>query len=249
MPRTQTGAFSCVTSCPESYTTEPGLSKHQQSCKLYKEDFAKSRQKPNPASASASQSFAPTSESSKHRRTSVRKPKFLLSTSTQIQQPVVAAPSQHSASSSSSVQNAPVAPGLTQENHQSSWPFSSNSPSTESLMPRMPTPASPPLPPIPVLSPEVNRLRAAQPRRSAARPLLRQDILPQSSPAVVDNVESSNGSPALEPAPRVRRVILIVRDMLKSYLTPFCLFRLYPRQPTYDPDMFISVDDLAKNHF
>ncbi|KAH7880244.1 uncharacterized protein C8R40DRAFT_1032809, partial [Lentinula edodes] len=45
----------------------------------------------------------------------------------------------------------------------------------------------------------------------------------------------------------IRRVFLIVRDTLKTQLNPFRLYRLYPHRPTFDPDAFVSLDDLAKD--
>ncbi|KAJ3804430.1 hypothetical protein F5876DRAFT_83171 [Lentinula aff. lateritia] len=49
-----------------------------------------------------------------------------------------------------------------------------------------------------------------------------------------------------EPAHHIQHVFLIVRDTLKTHLNPFCLFRLYKDRPSYDPDAFVSLDDLLK---
>ncbi|KAJ3753853.1 hypothetical protein EV360DRAFT_23193, partial [Lentinula raphanica] len=75
------------------------------------------------------------------------------------------------------------------------------------------------------------------------------DILPQGPPAVLDSLTPGDDEEEEGVATPIRRVILIVRDALKTCQNPFRMFRLYPRRPTYDPDMFVSVDDLAKNTY
>lgn len=101
-------------------------------------------------------------------------------------------------------------------------------------VPPLHSPSPPPVP-LPLLN------RAGRPMRSAAIPAPPRDILPQAPPAVLDHgtVGESN-----EPT-RIRRVILIVHDTLKTHLNPFRLFRLYKDRPSYDPDAFVSLDDLS----
>ncbi|KAJ3874470.1 hypothetical protein F5051DRAFT_443301 [Lentinula edodes] len=96
---------------------------------------------------------------------------------------------------------------------------------------------SPPPAPLPLLN------RAGQPMRSAAIPAPPCDVLPQAPPAVLDHMVVMESN---EPTHRIRHVFLIVRDTLKTHLNPFRLFRLYKDRPSYDPDAFVSLDDLSK---
>ncbi|KAF9240183.1 hypothetical protein BU15DRAFT_74100 [Melanogaster broomeanus] len=53
-------------------------------------------------------------------------------------------------------------------------------------------------------------------------------------------------APVEEPRPAmVRRVILHVRDTIRTAFNAFGLFREYPHRPSYDPDAFVSPDDLT----
>jgi hypothetical protein len=45
--------------------------------------------------------------------------------------------------------------------------------------------------------------------------------------------------------PIIRRVILHVRDILRTGVNRFGVFREYPYRPSHDPDAFVSTTDLS----
>jgi len=100
----------------------------------------------------------------------------------------------------------------------------------------MPVPSSPPSPHL---------TQAGRPQRNYRLPARYQDVLPESLLAVQPLPIPLN----LTPAPSsVRRVVLIVRDHLVTMANKFGLWRDYPRRPSYDPDMFLSLEDLSSFH-
>lgn len=74
-------------------------------------------------------------------------------------------------------------------------------------------------------------------------------MLPESPPATVtEDSEVSGSASRTVGLRRLPRVILIVRDTLKTALNPFHLWREYLHRPSYDPDSSLSVDELANVH-
>lgn len=52
--------------------------------------------------------------------------------------------------------------------------------------------------------------------------------------------------PVLDPdPPRVRRVLLIVRDRVITGLNSFGIWRDYPERPTFDPDSWLTIEDFC----
>ncbi|KAJ3905176.1 hypothetical protein F5879DRAFT_900027 [Lentinula edodes] len=111
----------------------------------------------------------------------------------------------------------------------------------------------------PDVSPEPVHLPAPSPEEltAAGRPIRStrgrlparyHDILPRGTPAVVtsqiedqERVEQQNSIPTTN----LPRVILIVRDCLKTQLNRFGLWREYPDRPSYDPDGEVGIQDLS----
>ena len=117
---------------------------------------------------------------------------------------------------------------------------------------RTPTP-TPPDPPIPIslsqsetrTSPSLSPLtQAGRPIRNYRLPKrYHPDPLPEPPcPAVqLDSV----GAPSLRILPHIK---LIVRDTFKTIQNSFGIWREYWHRPSYDPDAFVSVADLAQPH-
>lgn len=122
------------------------------------------------------------------------------------------------------------------------------SPMTRSLIQldqRTPSP-EPPEPPS-LSQPEI-RSSPLPPLTQAGRPVrnrqlpksCQQDLLPEPPhPAV------QLDAPSLRILPRIN---LIVRDTFKTILNSFGIWREYWHRPSYDPDAFVSVADLAQPH-
>ncbi|KAK7437003.1 hypothetical protein VKT23_006712 [Stygiomarasmius scandens] len=70
--------------------------------------------------------------------------------------------------------------------------------------------------------------------RTSRLPRRYQDFLPETAPII-----ETDGAPR-----GIRRVILIVRDRLKTLVNAFGLFRVYPHRPSYDPDSAVLLEDL-----
>ncbi|KAJ7794907.1 hypothetical protein B0H14DRAFT_3556098 [Mycena olivaceomarginata] len=88
-------------------------------------------------------------------------------------------------------------------------------------------PVTPPPPPV---------TETGRPRRNYRLPARFEDVLPEPpAPVVV----------AQEPVIGPRRVILHVRDTMRSVCNRFGIFREYPHCPSYDPDSLLQPDDLA----
>ena len=83
----------------------------------------------------------------------------------------------------------------------------------------------------------------SRPERHRRLPARYRDKVPQSAPPVIVS------NPELEHASRLPRVILIVRDGLKTLLGSFGLWRSYAHRPTYDPDSIVPDGDLARPLF
>ncbi|KAF9046642.1 hypothetical protein BJ165DRAFT_1611041 [Panaeolus papilionaceus] len=82
---------------------------------------------------------------------------------------------------------------------------------------------------------EQQRSSSGRPRREVRLPLRFQDYLPESATSFIDDDE---------PAP-VRRVLLIVRDRLRTALNSFGIWREYPNRPSADPDSQLSLADMV----
>ena len=87
---------------------------------------------------------------------------------------------------------------------------------------------------IDVQPPIANLTRTGRPRRNYRLPRRFQDFLPDT------------GSPEPEMG-LIQSVVLIVRDRLIAPMNSFGVWRDYPRRPTRDPDVSLSLDDLAEN--
>jgi hypothetical protein len=81
-----------------------------------------------------------------------------------------------------------------------------------------------------------------RPNRNRRLPARYRDEVPQSAPPVI----IFPPDPDPEPASWLPRVLLIVRDGLKTVLGTFGLWRNYAHRPSYDPDSVIPDDDLTK---
>jgi hypothetical protein len=82
---------------------------------------------------------------------------------------------------------------------------------------------------------------SGRPRRNYRMPERYVDVLPEGPVPVPP-------TPVPAQAPIIRRVILHVRDILRTGLNRFGVFREYPHRPSYDPDSFVSPDDLSISH-
>ena len=78
-----------------------------------------------------------------------------------------------------------------------------------------------------------------RPQRNRRLPARYRDEIPQSAPPAVV-------VPPPEPVPKLPKVLLIVRDALKTALSSFGLWRSYDHRPSYDPDSIVPEGDLAK---
>ena len=81
-----------------------------------------------------------------------------------------------------------------------------------------------------------------RPNRNRRLPARYRDEVPQSVPPVI----VSPPDPDPEPTSQLPRVFLIVRDGLKTIFGAFGLWRNYTHRPSYDPDLIVPDDDLAK---
>ncbi|THU75705.1 hypothetical protein K435DRAFT_706617, partial [Dendrothele bispora CBS 962.96] len=83
--------------------------------------------------------------------------------------------------------------------------------------------------------------------RASRLPVRFRDEPPQAPPAVIGN----DAATVPVPARSLPRIILIVRDQLKTVLNPFRLFRHYLHRPSRDPDSTVPVSDLCnrQSHF
>ena len=128
----------------------------------------------------------------------------------------------------------PMSPMLPDRRTPSPGPMPPDLPFPKSLS-RPEIRTSPPLPPL---------TQAGRPVRNYQLPKrYHPDPLPEPPrPAVqLDNA----GAPSLRILPRIN---LIVRDTFKTILNSFGIWREYWHRPSYDPDAFVSVADLAQSH-
>jgi hypothetical protein len=79
-----------------------------------------------------------------------------------------------------------------------------------------------------------------RPQRNRRLPARYRDEIPQSAPPAVV-------VPPPEPVPKLPKVLLIVRDALKTALGSFGLWRSYDHRPSYDPDSIVPEGNLAKS--
>ncbi|KAG5634279.1 hypothetical protein H0H81_002553 [Sphagnurus paluster] len=98
-------------------------------------------------------------------------------------------------------------------------------------------------PPSPPPPPPQEFTQTGRPQRNYTLPRRYQDILPV--PPLPPALEDEPEAPQTSLLPRVR---LIVRDRLVTALNAFGLWRDYPHQPSYDPDMLLSTNDLSEPH-
>jgi hypothetical protein len=105
--------------------------------------------------------------------------------------------------------------------------------------PALPAPDVPGIhaPPIPNASSEVHLTHTGRPMRTY-RKLRRLYDWPPEGPAPV--------LPAPPPTPNIIKwVVLYVRDSFRTAVNQFGILREYPHRPSYDPDAFVTPEDLA----
>lgn len=95
-------------------------------------------------------------------------------------------------------------------------------------------------PPGPAIPPEPPLTAAGRPRRQYRIPARPEDVPPE-GPAPLPPVPD----PVVPPLPLIRRVILHVRDRLRTGINRFGLLREYPHRPSYDPDFVVSLEQLS----
>ena len=117
-------------------------------------------------------------------------------------------------------------------------------PSPEPMPPDLSFPISPSQPEIRTSPPLPPLTQAGRPVRNHQLPKrYRPDPLPEPPcPAVQPN---NVGAPSLRILPRIN---LIVWDTFKTILNSFGIWHKYWHRPSYDPDAFVSVADLAQPH-
>jgi hypothetical protein len=84
---------------------------------------------------------------------------------------------------------------------------------------------------------------SGRPQRNYRMPQRYIDVLPE-GPVPIPPPPPESASAR---APIIRRVILHVRDMLRTGLNRFGMLREYPYRPSYDPDSFVSPDSLSNS--
>ncbi|KAF8830260.1 hypothetical protein HHX47_DHR2000678 [Lentinula edodes] len=83
-------------------------------------------------------------------------------------------------------------------------------------------------------------LSSSRPQRNRRLPARYQDVLPEGTAVIV------NAEPLVEEqVPLRRRVILHVREQLKTQLNSFGLWREYLQKPSHDPDGEVGIQDMA----
>lgn len=82
--------------------------------------------------------------------------------------------------------------------------------------------------------------KSGRPQRHYRLPARYEDITPEGPARIPQPV-----STAPAPTPSIRRVILHVRDLLRTGTNRFGILREYPHRPSYDPDDFVSIEDLS----
>ncbi|KAJ3865638.1 hypothetical protein EV359DRAFT_80275 [Lentinula novae-zelandiae] len=83
-------------------------------------------------------------------------------------------------------------------------------------------------------------LSSSRPQQNRWLPAWYQDVLPEGTAVIV------NAEPLVEEqVPLRRRVILHVREQLKTQLNSFGLWREYLQKPSHDPDGEVGIQDMA----
>ena len=139
-------------------------------------------------------------------------------------------------------------------------------------LPSLPHPSPPPLPPpsLPLLSPSVagsmpgpplplpgpstllpslSLVESGRPQRIRRLPARYQDLPPEPPhpvPSVSESMPTSEQSPP--EATVIQRVSLIVRNRFRTPTNNFGLWKDYLYRPSYDPDVFVSAEDLYRPH-
>ena len=80
---------------------------------------------------------------------------------------------------------------------------------------------------------------AGRPKRRYRLPARFEDVPPE-GPAPIPAPPSDNAAPI-----SIRRVILHVRDTMRTGLNRFGILREYPHRPSYDPDALVELKDLT----
>jgi Plavaka transposase len=97
------------------------------------------------------------------------------------------------------------------------------------------------LPPLPAPVQTVPELtQAGRPARRYRLPRRYEDIPPEGPAPIPDS-----DVPAVHATPIIPRVILHVRDLMRTGLNRFGLLREYPHRPSYDPDSSVPPEELA----
>ena len=98
----------------------------------------------------------------------------------------------------------------------------------------------PPLPPLPLPLPPPQLTQAGRPMRNYKQPARYIDINPEP-------LRSLDEEPPL-PTSILPRVVLIVRNRLRTATNSFNLLREYLYRPSFDPDSFVPHEDLLAGH-
>ena len=85
--------------------------------------------------------------------------------------------------------------------------------------------------------PETSTQSETRPIWQRRLPARYRDILPQPAPSVVNDVEAQRT--------HIPRILLIVRDTIRTVTNAFGLWREYQHRPSYDPDSAVDADELA----
>jgi hypothetical protein len=94
--------------------------------------------------------------------------------------------------------------------------------------------------PLPLPLPHPSLSKSGRPQRTHQFPARYQDVLPEPPPPAA--------STHPEPISIVPRVSLIVRNPFRTAVNSFGLWKQYMYRPSYDPDAFITVEDLYRPH-
>lgn len=217
--------YDCVPLCKKSYKTLATLTRHQNSCRAYGD-----------AQHAANSARIRVSSTEWASRTLATRSLVGLTSGS---------PSQNESEDSIMVSSNEISSDV---NNRAATVATNTTPSHDAHMmfepqaPRSPSPLapSPPPPPPPPPSPPPRYMASGRRMRvSCGRlPPRFRDTLPQTAPINV----ASETPPA---APRLPRILLIVRDQLATMVNTFGMWREYLHRPSFDPDQAVAQEDIA----
>jgi len=155
-----------------------------------------------------------------------------------------------SASSSSTVSGGPLTPLVTSQTlHQVGADYTDILVASADLVSKLTESSSttegacPPLPPCPV---ETNQ--TGRPSRARRLPARFRDVFPEPPLPITTEDSTSVESDNSTPQNMLPRVILHVFDTICMSFNHFGIARLYRHRPSYDPDAFMSIEQLSNSH-